>query len=103
MWSKEIFLTIITSLSLPVLCSSHIPNSYHHARALHIRNYVTSASVADSYDFIVAGGGLAGLVIASRLSEDPGVTVLVLEAGESGDDVPSFLSEFFSLNFRRLY
>ncbi|KAH7146730.1 hypothetical protein B0J13DRAFT_442332 [Dactylonectria estremocensis] len=56
--------------------------------------------VAKAHDFVIVGGGTAGLVLAARLSEDPTVSVLVLEAGENrlGDpkiDIPALMTQVY--------
>lgn len=57
-------------------------------------------SASDTFDVVVIGGGTAGLVIANRLSEDPNLQVLVLDAGKNRNDdpnvyIPAFVHELW--------
>ncbi|KAI1339886.1 hypothetical protein F5Y15DRAFT_72209 [Xylariaceae sp. FL0016] len=38
-----------------------------------------------NYDFIIVGGGVSGLTVADRLTENPSINVLVIEAGQLDD------------------
>jgi choline dehydrogenase-like flavoprotein len=43
--------------------------------------YAVAQNSTVQFDYLIAGAGTAGLLLATILSEDPNIKVLVLEAG----------------------
>ncbi|KAG9223406.1 hypothetical protein CCMSSC00406_0007593 [Pleurotus cornucopiae] len=48
----------------------------------------SSIATSSAYDYVIIGGGTAGLAVASRLSEDPSVSIVVIEAGPNAEHLP---------------
>lgn len=44
------------------------------------------SSAVQKYDYIIAGGGSAGCVMAEKLTRDQSCKVLMIEAGRPSDD-----------------
>ena len=61
---------------------------------------MSRSSSSQTFDYIVVGGGIGGLIVASRLSEDATSSVLLIEAGPDcrGDariDTPGLLTTLY--------
>ncbi|KAK4626412.1 Glucose oxidase [Fulvia fulva] len=83
--------SITTVTALAASLTHALPSGYqsaiHNGTTMGITN--SSSTIANqTFDYVIAGGGLTGLVVASRLTEDPKVSVLVIEAGHDNHADP---------------
>lgn len=93
MKTRELLLLVATGLASTGLSAALGEDFTHSTRGtLKTREIVGENDISAAYDYVIAGGGLAGLVLASRLTERNN-TVLVLEAGLSGDEIADRISE----------
>jgi choline dehydrogenase len=85
------FLLVISVLSLAITSSGspvHQPNSSTFKKRTSGVTSNAGDAAGQTYDYVIVGGGLTGLTVASRLSENPDITVLVIETGADNRDDP---------------
>ena len=79
---------LVQAKKSPEVLAEHRADDAGHPGAAGRRGAMIDAG---EFDYVIAGGGTAGCVLAARLSEDPSVSVCLLEAGPSDVDDPAIL------------
>ena len=92
-----LFSTLLTAISLSGIASA-IPHQHERRQDIDVSSLNVSSTLAatlnittstisslniSTFDYVIIGGGTAGLVMANRLSENPAVQVALIEAGGS--------------------
>lgn len=75
------YLSIIGSLCFTAVTSSPFPDQGLPVRSRAAGKSAPAIPGNATFDYVIVGGGTAGLAIASRLAENPSLSVAVVEAG----------------------
>ena len=68
----------------PILFSLALAQNYSHSKDFDVQSSLITdpKEVSEkTFDYVIAGGGLTGLTVATKLTENPNVEVLVIEKG----------------------
>lgn len=79
-----------------------IDNSRHFIRDIDVPSHLITDphSIANqSFDYVIAGGGLTGLTTAARLTENPDISVLVIESGYYESDRDTDITDLTHYGF----
>ncbi|GAA5847460.1 hypothetical protein JCM5353_005428 [Sporobolomyces roseus] len=88
--SLKVVATAVGLLSSLAAASSSAEKSPLDWRLKERSTVTDAATLADqTFDYVIVGGGTAGLVIANRLTANSSITVAVIEAGSDGSAVES--------------
>jgi hypothetical protein len=84
--------SLLVLLSLPLTLAAPATKGRPRTRnplAKRTLYYTDGGQVSNkNYDYVIAGGGLTGVVLAKRLSEDASKTILLIEAGYDQENNP---------------